>query len=262
MFQVMPGRPASRAIAFFLAMVASPTLSARAQSARAADPARDAQAPPVMVEQGVADRNSLAQSLRVQQVDLSPHGFERVYQVPGRDDLLMRTNGALYAVFDQSTYGRSQRVRGALRAVIPAATVFYIGRPDFKTIRSSGVRDLNFSVDGAARAPRASSALDQMHGVQRLEGTTVDGRSASPGAARLDARVDGRVTAGSGPQDPPSASRPVPEPSQPAVRAPAPSGAPGSASAPQPGDRHAARESDPAFQKRIDELMQRARKAQ
>jgi outer membrane scaffolding protein for murein synthesis (MipA/OmpV family) len=69
-----------------------------------------------------------------------------VYAVPGRDDLLMRTNGALYAVFDQSTYTRDPQKRGAMRAVIPAATVFYIGRPDFRTIRSTGMRDLDWTL--------------------------------------------------------------------------------------------------------------------
>jgi len=48
--------------------------------------------------------------------------------------------------------------RGAMRAVIPAATVFYIGRPDFRTIRSTGMRDLDFVQGDASRAARPSSA--------------------------------------------------------------------------------------------------------
>ena len=61
---------------------------------------------PTVIDQKVGDRNSLSTSSRVMQVDLSPHGFERLYAVPGRDDLMMRTNGALYAVFSQSAYIR------------------------------------------------------------------------------------------------------------------------------------------------------------
>jgi hypothetical protein len=137
----------------------------------------------------MGDRHSLSHSLRVMPVDLSPHGFERVYAVPGRDDLLMRTNGALYAVFDQSTYTRDPQKRGAMRAVIPAATVFYIGRPDFRTIRSTGMRDLDFVPGDASRAARPSSALGSMHGVTRLEGAPVDGRASDAGAQIVDGRA-------------------------------------------------------------------------
>jgi hypothetical protein len=92
--------------------------AAHAQDRREPSP----NAVPELVDQRVADRNSLGHSLRVMQVDLSPHGFERVYKVPGRDDLLMRTNGALYAVYSQSAYAADTQRKGAIKAIVPAAT--------------------------------------------------------------------------------------------------------------------------------------------
>ena len=222
------------------------------------------------MDQG-SDRNSLSHSLRVMPVDLSPHGFERVYAVPGRDDLLMRTNGALYAVFDQSTYSRDPQRRGAMRAVVPAATVFYIGRPDFRTIRSTGVRDVDFVQGDASRSPRASSALDSVHGVRRLDGSPIDGRAADAGAAPVDGRASSHgdaptkpgagargespsTTEGASPEGAP-ASRP-----QDPVRADAPAPtapAPESRPAPPPPPM---REDLPGFRDRIDELLRRAKK--
>ena len=156
--------------------------------------AQDRRAPssstvPEVVDQRVADRNSLGHSLRVMAVDLSPHGFERVYKVPGRDDLLMRTNGALYAVYSQSAYAADTQRKGAIKAIVPAATIFYIGRPDFSVIRSTGVRDLSFTTRDPGAAPLAGKRLESMPGVARLDCTPIDGR------AGMDARVDTHVDA-------------------------------------------------------------------
>ena len=86
------------------------TVPASQQPQRVAGPAatsaQSSRDLPQVVDPTVADRHSLSDSLRVMPVDLSPHGFDRVYAVPGRDDLLMRTNGARYAIFSQSIYGR------------------------------------------------------------------------------------------------------------------------------------------------------------
>lgn len=79
------------------------------------------------VDAGVADRNGLDTSMRMLPIDLRlPTGFSSVYRVPGRDDMLMRGNGALYAVFAQSTYRRS--ARGAI-PIAPAGVVYSIGMP-------------------------------------------------------------------------------------------------------------------------------------
>ena len=77
------------------------------------------------IDPSVGDVNPLSASFRDMRVDLrQPVGFDQVYRVPGREDLLMRSNGALRAVFAQSAYVNT--ASGPL-AVIPAGTVFLIG---------------------------------------------------------------------------------------------------------------------------------------
>ena len=209
------------------------------------------------IDQTSADRHSLSQSLRVMPVDLSPHNFERVYQVPGRDDLMMRTNGALYAVFEQSSYARDPQRKGQLKAVVPAATVFYIGRPDFSVIRSAGVRDLSFVPNDPAPAP-AGKPLTSMPGASRFPSDPVDGRAAP---ARVDARTDARVAGGPdegadraairADDEPRHADRSVPS------RPPA-DVAPDARAAEDARAASPVRQEQPGFRERIDELMRRA----
>ena len=220
-------------------------------------PAGSATGPLQQVDQASADRHSLSQSLRVMPVDLSPHNFERVYQVPGRDDLMMRTNGALYAVFEQSSYARDPQRKGQLKAVVPAATVFYIGRPDFSVIRSAGVRDLSFVPNDPAPAP-AGKPLTSMPGASRLPSEPVDGRASS---TRVDARTDARVSGGPdegadraaihADDEPRHADRSVP--SRPPADVAPDRRAADDAPAPAP-----VRQEQPGFRERIDELMRRA----
>jgi hypothetical protein len=221
-------------------------------------PAGSAGGPLQQVDQASADRHSLSQSLRVMPVDLSPHNFERVYQVPGRDDLMMRTNGALYAVFEQSAYARDPKKKGAMKAVVPAATVFYIGRPDFSVIRSAGIRDLSF-VPTDVPPPPVAKPLQSMPGVSRFPSDPVDGRAAD---VRVDARTDGLVAPGAvggadraapaSEAEPRHADRSVP------VRPPA-NVAPGEHAAAEPPPAPV-RQEQPGFRARIDELMRRAAK--
>jgi len=248
--------------------------------------AQDRRAPssstvPEVVDQRVADRNSLGHSLRVMAVDLSPHGFERVYKVPGRDDLLMRTNGALYAVYSQSAYAADTQRKGAIKAIIPAATIFYIGRPDFSVIRSTGVRDISFTTRDPGAAPLAGKRLESMPGVARLDCTPIDGRAGMD--ARVDTHVDAstdesrdprdsrdartpRATSGLRTTDPRANDDHTSHPTHPPQEVAPDAGT-------QPVDPHAAsgapdaqpsapRESRPGFNERIDELMRRAKKAQ
>lgn len=210
-------------------------------------PARDSSAP-TQVDAAVADRNSLSTSLRAMPVDLSPHGFQRVYSVPGRDDLLMRSNGALYAVFSQSSYARDPR-RGNSVVTVPASTIFYIGRPNFATIRSTGVRDVSLVREQDAPAGAPVAPLASVHGVRRIDSAPIDGRADHPGAARVDDSGDGRFHAVH--QDGPA---PGTEP------APAARGTPASAPA-APAAAPDPRTTRPGFAERIDELMRRARKA-
>jgi hypothetical protein len=80
------------------------------------------------VEQAVGDLGPLSASLRDLQPDLRhPVGFDAVYRVPGREDLLMRVSGGLYAVFPRSVYAQTQQGQIPL---IPYGTTFFIGPPD------------------------------------------------------------------------------------------------------------------------------------
>lgn len=79
------------------------------------------------VEQGVGDRGGFQRSLRVLPLDLRlPSGFQQVYRVPGQADMMMRGNGALFAVFPRSVYRRTPL--GTL-PVAPPDTHFSIGVP-------------------------------------------------------------------------------------------------------------------------------------
>jgi len=258
------------------AMLAAAILAPAAHAQDRREPSPNAV--PELVDQRVADRNSLGHSLRVMQVDLSPHGFERVYKVPGRDDLLMRTNGALYAVYSQSAYAADTQRKGAIKAIVPAATIFYIGRPDFSVIRSTGVRDISFTTRDPGAAPLAGKRLESMPGVARLDCTPIDGRAGLD--ARVDTHVDAstdesrdsrdartpRATSGLRTTDPRANDDHTSHPTHPPQEVAPDAGA-------QPADPHAApgapdaqpsapRESRPGFNERIDELMRRAKKAQ
>jgi len=88
-------------------------------------PATHAQIALEPVDEGVADLDPLATSTRVPPGDQRvPTGFLSLYRVPERDDLLMRVNGGLYAVFPRSLYAQS---RFGPVPTIPNDTVFHIG---------------------------------------------------------------------------------------------------------------------------------------
>ncbi len=80
------------------------------------------------LDQTVEDTSPLSRSLRhIERGLREPSAFDQVYRVPDRDDLLMRIEGGIYALFPQSIY--TQGKNGTL-PVIPAGTVFHIGYPD------------------------------------------------------------------------------------------------------------------------------------
>jgi hypothetical protein len=82
----------------------------------------------VPVDQAIEDVSLLSTSLRKIEPGLGqPNDFARVFRVNGRQDLFMRQQGGLYAVFPESDYGPDKE--GRLQALIPDGTVFYIGRP-------------------------------------------------------------------------------------------------------------------------------------
>ena len=75
------------------------------------------------VDPTLGDVSPLGESLREvnMQADFRvPTGFQNVYRVPGRDDLLMSANGAMYAIFPQSSYLATSQ---GMVATVPAGTV-------------------------------------------------------------------------------------------------------------------------------------------
>lgn len=82
--------------------------------------------PNTILEKGYEDIGPLAESLRLDPVDLRVDAeFEEVRPVPGSTDLLMRQSGGLYAAFPRSEYDITQK--GQVVVLIPAGTVFFIG---------------------------------------------------------------------------------------------------------------------------------------
>ena len=80
------------------------------------------------IDQTIEDISVLSMSLREIDPGLrQPNDFSGVFRVPGRQDLFMRQQGGLYAVFPASVYGVDKE--GQLRVVVPNDTMFYIGRP-------------------------------------------------------------------------------------------------------------------------------------
>lgn len=92
----------------------------------------------VPIEQGTADTSAMQTTLRVMPVELSEStNFMRLYGVAGRPDLLVRSHGGTYAVFDQGQY---VSWKGRVLPAWPSGTQFFIGRPDFTRVHSSGIR--------------------------------------------------------------------------------------------------------------------------
>ncbi|MSR33513.1 MAG: hypothetical protein EXS12_01705 [Phycisphaerales bacterium] len=92
----------------------------------------------VPVEQGTVDRSVSATSLKIQQVELSQStNFQKLFGVAGRPDLFVRSQGGLFAVFNQGSYRIAQ---GKTFIQWPAGMVYYIGQPDFYTLRRSSIR--------------------------------------------------------------------------------------------------------------------------
>jgi hypothetical protein len=80
------------------------------------------------IDQAIEDVSALSMSLREIEAGLGqPNDFSRVFRIHGKQDMYMRQQGGLYAVFPESVYQIDKK--GQLRAVVPNDTMFYIGRP-------------------------------------------------------------------------------------------------------------------------------------
>ena len=92
----------------------------------------------VPIDQGVTDRSATATSLSIQPVELSQStNFQKLFGIAGRPDLFVRSQGGLFAVFDQGSY---RSVQGRTFIQWPAGTMYYIGQPNFSGLKSNGVR--------------------------------------------------------------------------------------------------------------------------
>jgi len=114
--------------------------------ATAANAAPQAAAPPLRaIDPNVADVNPMSASLRDTRIDLrQPLGFTDVYRVPGQPGLLMRSSGAIFAVFPNSVYARTPT--GPL-ALVPPGTVFYIGLPPAAPTAGESISPHHSAVD-------------------------------------------------------------------------------------------------------------------
>ncbi|MBT8485082.1 MAG: hypothetical protein HKO59_03230 [Phycisphaerales bacterium] len=125
--------------------------------------------PAESLEAGVADVDPLARGLRLLQRDLqTPSGFDRVFRVPTRDDLLMRVNGGLYAVFPQSVYAQT---RVGPIPVVPDNTIFYIGAESLP-VTPSALRSIT-----ASAATRLINPKLDLKEERREQVLTADGQS-------------------------------------------------------------------------------------
>lgn len=82
------------------------------------------------LDQTVEDTSPLSRSLRhIERGLREPSAFEQVYRISGREDLLVRIEGGIYALFPRSMYSTGENGTVPL---IPAGTLFHIGYPDLE----------------------------------------------------------------------------------------------------------------------------------
>ncbi len=143
-----------------LAMISLATLATLATFASKAT--AQTLSPLVPVDQRIEDVSPLGLSLRQMQPTLrEPNNFQELYRFRGDDENLVRAQGALYVVFQRSTYGFDKK--GNVYPLFSPNTVFYIGPPPGWML---------------------SSALGAV------------ARNEIAGAARIDERLDLRITPG------------------------------------------------------------------
>jgi hypothetical protein len=168
----------------------------------------------VPVEAGTVDVSATQTTLRVMPVELNEStNFMRLYGVAGRPDLLVRSQGGMYAVFDQGQY---VSWKGVGLPVWPSGTQFFIGRPDFTNVRAPGIRMDTESTMLPAPGIRAKDAPspggqpdarvpDDRHAVR--DARVPDARLSSP---RVETRLEERRAPDAKPAPPVSEAHAVP----------------------------------------------------
>lgn len=122
----------------------------------------------VVVEAGSEDVGPMSTTLRDDPFDMRvPTAFSRVYRVPGSDDLLMRGNGALFVVFDESVY---RRTRQGSSPVIGDGAKFHIGIPGGLRLAPeiAAEEKATFAEEAARRNGRIDRRIDGSVRVQGL----------------------------------------------------------------------------------------------
>ncbi len=183
-------------VTVILALLAAPC--ALAQDAKPGDL--------VPVEPGTSDTSAMGTTLRVMPVELNETtNFGRLYGVVGRPDLLVRSHGGMYGVFEQGQY---VGWKGRVFAVWPSGTQFYIGRPDFSRMRASPMRMATDAGMQPAPGVRVRTPVPDQAPPATGPSLRVDRRpDALPDARVPDARVpDARI--GSAPLRPGQATAP------------------------------------------------------
>lgn len=139
------------------------------------------------VDQRVSDIHSLSTSLRQLEPGLAqPSGFSDLYRMTDArgEEVYVRADGAVYAVFPRSVYASTPS--GRAMAVVPPGTLFMIGEPPAAgapprvqalgrvTPSMPGPLDagriagrLETRVDGGREAPAPRPAIDTMRTVPR-----------------------------------------------------------------------------------------------
>lgn len=149
----------------------------------------------------IVDRGAMSDSLRVQAADLRvPSGFSTIYEVDQRPDVLVRGNGAIYAVFPTGDYALAVKNRRPyVQTLVSPGTMFYIGEPDWRRLTLPGIRGINPRLrllnaeEYQARTP-AASAVDRIeptmpydYGMVYLEPMLMED---FPGIGPISARID------------------------------------------------------------------------
>jgi len=113
------------------------------------------------IEQRIGDVGPLSISLRTLSQDFQvPVDFEHVRQLPGRRDQLVRSSGALHAVFSRSWYLDSPY--GAI-ALVPPGTIFRIGSESLSNALAAPVHTMHHPHAGSNGD--ASAAPAYQHGL-------------------------------------------------------------------------------------------------
>lgn len=117
----------------------------------------------------IVDRGAMSESLRVPAADLRvPTGFSTIYEVDQRPDVLVRANGAIFAVFPQGDYALGVKdKRPYIQTLVSPGTVFYIGEPNWRRVWLPGVRGMMpklrlLTADEFAAQTPPASALDRV----------------------------------------------------------------------------------------------------